>query len=147
MACCRIHKETCGTEVKDKDTTIDTTIDIAVDTTAENKVESTIEINDISSSASDDQPIIKLNSTMNEKLSASTRLKSFLASSPYLHHHLPVLLARIDRRESSQLSSPSSQLARELEKKERVAEVLKEAIDTDPKVAELYEILKEEDII
>jgi len=84
--------------------------------------------------------------SLNDKLSSSLRLQSFLTSSPYLSSHLPVLLARIERHDTVTANS-SSQLARDLDKKEKIVEVLKEAIETDPKVAELYQILLEENII
>ena len=108
-------------------------------------------INDIttattSSSASSSSSNPQKYKSLNDKLSSSLRLQSFLTSSPYLSSHLPVLLARIERHDTVTANS-SSQLARDLDKKEKIVEVLKEAIETDPKVAELYQILLEENII
>lgn len=80
------------------------------------------------------------------KLKSSTRLQEFLALNPYLQTQLPVLLARIERAEPS-TTQVGSELARELEKKERIGNVLGEAVDTDPIVGELYKILQEEDLI
>lgn len=118
VACCKIHKETCSTSM------------------AEEKEQVIFKVTN---------PVIAP-SSLNDKISSSTRLQSFLSSSPYLSSHLPVLLARIDRHDASSPTA-ESQLARDLDKKERIAEVLKEAIETDPKVAELYQILLEENII
>lgn len=82
-----------------------------------------------------------------DKLSSSTRLQEFLALNPYLQAQLPVLLARIDRAEPAFTLQAGSELARELERKERVGSVLREAVDTDPIVGELYRILQEENLI
>lgn len=122
VVCCKVHKETCS-------------VSSVTDEKYDNVVEA---INPV--------PVTLAPSSLNDKLSYSTRLQSFLASSPYLSTHLPVLLARIDRHDTSSPTT-ESQLARDLDKKERIAEVLKEAIETDPKVAELYQILLEEKII
>lgn len=87
---------------------------------------------------------ITLNPT---KLNSSTRLQEFLTLNPYLHTQLPVLLSRIDRQDPSSSSQANSDLARELERKERIGRVLREAVETDPIVGELYKILQEEDLI
>lgn len=128
MACCKVHKETC-------------TIAIAQVMSGNFKDEV------------DDKAASVVSISLADKISSSQRLQSFLSSSSsssssYLLSHLPVLLARIDRHDPLSTSdSSSSQLAKDLDRKERIVEVLKEAIETDPKVAELYQILLEENIL
>lgn len=128
MACCKVHKKTCSTSE------------------GTGTVESQSATESVSQSQSQtlSQPSVPL------CVSSSTRLQSFLKSNPYLYDQLPVLLAWIDRQDPSApiTSTPaSSLLAKDLEKRERIAEVLKEAIETDPKVAELYKILDEESLL
>jgi hypothetical protein len=130
VACCKVHKETC-------------TIAIAQVMSGNFKDEV------------DDKAASVVSISLADKISSSQRLQSFLSSSSsssssssYLLSHLPVLLARIDRHDPLSTSdSSSSQLAKDLDRKERIVEVLKEAIETDPKVAELYQILLEENIL
>lgn len=92
--------------------------------------------------------------TLPQKIAASIALNSFLTTHPYLLTQLPVLLARIDRTDTSSTSSShlpanpaTSQLTRDLERRERIRVVLGEAIDTDPQVAELFKILQDENLI
>jgi hypothetical protein len=129
VACCKVHKETC-------------TIAIAQVMSGNFKDEV------------DDKAASVVSISLADKISSSQRLQSFLSSSSsssssssYLLSHLPVLLARIDRHDPLSTSDSSSQLAKDLDRKERIVEVLKEAIETDPKVAELYQILLEENIL
>jgi hypothetical protein len=135
VVCCKVHKETC-------------TIAIAQVMSGNFKDEV------------DDKAASVVSISLADKISSSQRLQSFLSSSSsssssssfssssYLLSHLPVLLARIDRHDPLSTSdSSSSQLAKDLDRKERIVEVLKEAIETDPKVAELYQILLEENIL
>ena len=128
MACCKAHKETCSTSCSSSASTVNDDEDSSVSSGA------------VSSSKGD----------LQSKLNSSTRLQEFLAANPYLQTQLPVLLARVDRQEPAGGSSSSrsmSELARDLERKERVGRVLREAVDMDPIVAELYEILQEEALI
>mgnify|MGYP001809624967 CR=1 FL=1 len=136
MACCKIHKETCSFT----NHTYEKVSELKTDSgsTASPSLNSNDKL----------QPSDNFQPSLEDKLSSSERLKSFLASSPYLVNHLPVLLARINRHDTFSSSfSSEAQLAKELNKKERIVEVLKEAIETDPKVAELYQILIEENIL
>lgn len=130
MACCKVHKKTCSTSE------------------GTGTVESQSATESVSQSQSQSQTLSQPSVPL--CVSSSTRLQSFLKSNPYLYDQLPVLLARIDRQDPSApiTSTPaSSLLAKDLEKRERIAEVLKEAIETDPKVAELYKILDEESLL
>lgn len=126
------------------------TLDTLTDHEIDNKINTST--TDTTSPTSQSSPTSQLSSnthkynSLNDKISSSLRLQSFLTSSPYLSSHLPVLLARIERHDALS-ANLTSQLARDLDKKERIFEVLKEAIEIDPKVAELYQILLEENII
>ncbi len=78
------------------------------------------------------------------RLESSEGLKTFLFTHPYLRSHLPVLLARIHlltQSSSSSSSSPKSALSKDLERDEKVIEVLKETLKVDPEVAALYDLL------
>ena len=131
VACCKIHKESCSSRNDSTNGTVVTGTGTASET----------EVAQSSNSNS--------NSCLQYKLKSSTRLQDFLTSNPYLLTQLPVLLARIDRQSQEQniVSANTSELAKELERKERINCVLGEAVDTDPIVAELYKILQEEDLI
>lgn len=127
MACCKVHKETCSSLL-----TSETKLTTAVD-------DNTVITEDSSVSSSNYL-------TLQSKLNSSVRLQTFLSTNPYLKTQLPVLITRIDRQETLSPSA-SSELAKDLEKKERIGAVLKEAVELDPIVAELFNILQEENLI
>ena len=131
VSCCKIHKESCSNRNDSTSSTVVTGTGAATETET-----------DVAQSSNS-------NSCLQSKLKSSTRLQDFLTSNPYLLTQLPVLLARIDRQSQEQnlVSANTSELAKELERKERINCVLGEAVDTDPIVAELYKILQEEDLI
>lgn len=126
MACCKIHKETCQAT---------TTSTVSADNLS---TDSLLTPAAASSSSS---------ASLNDKLKASSRLSTFLSTNPYLFEQLPVLLARIDRRAPTSSDNHSNELARELERKQRIVEVLKETLEVDPKIAELFTILQDENLI
>lgn len=127
MACCKIHKETCAQPAE---------------------TAAAIEPTDIPVKESQLQ-LKSNNSSLSERITSSQRLQSFLTENTYISEQLPVLLARIARFESTttQHHQPASALARDLERNSKISEILKEAIETDPKIGELYSILQDEDII
>ena len=124
MACCKIHKETCQAT---------TTSTVSADNLSTDSL-----LTPAASSSS---------ASLNDKLKASSRLSTFLSTNPYLFEQLPVLLARIDRRAPTSSDNHSNELARELERKQRIVEVLKETLEVDPKIAELFTILQDENLI
>lgn len=141
MACCKVHKETeCNVKAIDNtstsdssfnDSTTNTTATIATSTLTTTTITNNNNTNDITENFAD-------------RLKSNSVIKSFLDSHPYLQIQLPVLLARIAR---PSVDSGTSELAKDLERRERVGRVLKEAIETDPQVAELFELLQKEKFI
>lgn len=151
MGCCKVHKMTCQIQDITGNQISPNLIleDINFSTESENKI---IKGANDSSSTSASSPISIASSTadLSSKLKSSLRLNIFFKSNPYLSEQLPVLLARIDRsniNNNNNNNSNTSQLTRDLEKKQNISELLKEAIETDPKISELYTILREEDLI
>lgn len=137
VACCKIHKESCQ-----------------VPCCSENQVSSS-DTCTVSSEVSS----TPLPSSLSDKIKASTRLSTFLSANPYLFEQLPVLLARIDHRFANETASNNggnnnnsnnkqgNELARELERKQIIVDVLKETISVDPKISELFTILQDENLI
>lgn len=139
VACCKIHKESCSSGSESLSSTVVTANGTGTVTAAETEV---------AQSSNSNTSLSPSTNSLQSKLKSSTRLQDFLTSNPYLLTQLPVLLARIDRQSQEQnpVATPS-EMAKELERKERINCVLGEAVDTDPIVAELYKILQEEDLI
>ena len=136
MVCCKVHKETrCISSVTE---TINDQTSTSITTTATT-----------TAAATDTSATTATTSTATTStIKSSKRLQDFLETNPYLYTQLPVLLARIDRNDPAAATvKPSGMLAKDLEKRERISEVLKEAIETDPKVAELFKILQDENLI
>ena len=170
MACCKVHKVSCQDQGKSsllilKDEKVDNDNDNANSNANANANANANSNANANANANDNDKAITENSIINSiedeksfetddssnstdlsiKLKSSLKLKNFLKSHPYLSEQLPVLLARINRTQSNNLST--SQLARDLENKQRILDLLKEAIETDPKISELYSILRDEDLI
>lgn len=84
-------------------------------------------------------------SSLTARLESSARLQEFLSTHPYLNSHLPVLLKRLQLPQST--TTATSALAREQEREARIVGVLKETLEVDEEVKELYELLLGEGLL
>lgn len=114
LSCSRLHKEKCG------------------------RIE--VVIADATSTNDPLEPVT--NQTV--PLEDNVKIKALLERTPYLKTHLPILLARISRSHAQVDSKPDSSLAKDLERQSRTCEILKETLEVDPNVLELYSLLQSE---
>lgn len=116
LSCSRLHKEKCG-RIEAGKTSEASTKDPLEPSTKEPK----------------DVP-----------LEDNVKIKDLLERNPYLKTHLPILLARITRSHAQIDSKVDSSLAKDLERQSRTCEILKETLEVDPNVLELYSLLQSE---